>query len=118
MQNRKPSLWALGGLSLPELLRRTVFESWHDEVFGQAGRMAFYQFLAVFPSLLIAHALVTHIPHLTHHLGKSLADLATQVFPDQVTQLFQQMFSNFSQRPRVGVRLLAVFAAAVWAAHN
>ena len=118
MQNRMPNLWTLGGLSLPELIHRTIFESWHDDVFGQGGRMAFYQFLAVFPSLLIAFTLVTHIPHLTPHLRKSLSDLAAQLFPNRVTELFQGIFTDFRQRPRFGLRLLSVFAAAVWAAHN
>ena len=43
------NLWTLGGLSLFDLLRRTVRECWQDEVFGQGGRMAFYHFLAIFP---------------------------------------------------------------------
>ncbi len=118
MQNRIANLWTLGGLSIPELLRRTIFQSWHDDVFGQGGRMAFYQFLAIFPSLLIAFTLVTHIPHLTHHLRQSLGDLSGQLFPDQVTQLFEGIFTDFKQRPRFGLRLLSVFAASVWAAHN
>lgn len=118
MQNRMPNLWTLGGLTLPELIRRTVFESWHDDVFGQAGRMAFYQFLALFPALLIAVTIITHIPHLTHHLHKSLGDLSTQLFPNQVTQLFQQTLTDFRDRPRFGLRLLSVCAAAIWAAHN
>jgi len=37
-------LWSLGGLSLWQLLRRTARETWQDSVFGQGGRMAFYQF--------------------------------------------------------------------------
>jgi membrane protein len=118
MQNRMPNLWTLGGLSLPELLRRTILESWHDDVFGQGGRMAFYQFLAIFPALLIAFTLVTHIPHLTGHLRNSLHDVSGQLFPSHVSQLFQGMFTDFKQRPRFGLRLLSVCAAAVWAAHN
>ncbi len=118
MRNRLPNLWTLGGLSLPELLRRTILESWRDDVFGQGGRMAFYQFLAIFPSLLIAFTLVTHIPHLAHHLRRSLGDLSTQLFPNQVSQLFQGIVTDFKQRPRFGLRLLSVCAAAVWAAHN
>lgn len=46
-------LGTLGGLSLREVLRRTIRESWEDAVFGQGGRMAFYHFLALFPSLLV-----------------------------------------------------------------
>lgn len=118
MQNRMPNLWTLGGLSIPDLLRRTILESWRDDVFGQGGRMAFYQFLAIFPTLLIAFTLVTHVPHLSQHLRNSLRDLSTQLFPKQVSQLFQGMITDFKQRPRFGLRLLSVFAASVWAAHN
>ena len=118
MQNRMPNLWTLGGLSLPDLLRRTICEAWQDDVFGQGGRMAFYQFLAIFPSLLIAFTLITHIPHLSDNLRTSLNDTSTQLFPPQVKQLFLAIFADFKNRPRAGLRLLAVFAAAVWAAHN
>ncbi|HEX4154470.1 MAG TPA: YihY/virulence factor BrkB family protein [Acidobacteriaceae bacterium] len=113
-----PTLWTLAGLSLPELVRRTLLESWRDDVFGQGGRMAFYQFLAIFPSLLIAFTIVTHIPHLSGHLKDSLRDVSGQLFPARVSQLFQQMLTNFSTRPRFGLRLLSVCAAAIWAAHN
>jgi hypothetical protein len=42
------------GLSLSKLIRRTAWESWEDSVFGRGGRMAFYYFLAIFPSLIIS----------------------------------------------------------------
>jgi membrane protein len=118
MQKRIPTLWTLGGLSLFELFRRTALESWRDDVFGQGGRMAFYQFLAIFPALLIAFTVILHIPHLTQHLRTSLHDVSRQLFPNDVSQLFQRMVTNFKQRPRFGLRLLSVCAAAVWAAHN
>jgi hypothetical protein len=44
MRNRMVNLWTLGGLSLPDLLRRTARESWQDEVFGQGGRRYFRLF--------------------------------------------------------------------------
>ncbi len=55
----------LGGLSFPELVRRTSYQSWKDAVFGQGGRMAFYHFLAIFPALLIFHLVSRHVPGLT-----------------------------------------------------
>jgi membrane protein len=116
--NPVPNLWTLGGLSIPDLLRRTVRESWRDDVFGQGGRMAFYQFLAIFPALLIGFTVATHILHLGHHLGRSLSDVSAQLFPVRVSELFQTMLTNFSERPRFGLRLLSVCVAAVWAAHN
>ena len=80
--------------------------------------MAFYQFLAIFPSLLIGFTIAKHIPHLSHHLRGSFSDDSAQLYPVQVSQLFQTMLTNFSERPRFGLRLLSVCAAAVWAAHN
>jgi hypothetical protein len=32
MRNHMRNLWTLGGMSLPELLRRTARECWQDEV--------------------------------------------------------------------------------------
>jgi membrane protein len=118
MRNRRPNLWSLGGLSLPELLRRTVRAAWHDEVFGQGGRMAFYHFLAIFPALLIFFTLTAHIPHLGGYLKSALQDLGREVLPGQVSQLFQQMMIELSRPPRSTLRLLSVCIAALWAAHN
>jgi membrane protein len=118
VRNPLPNLWTLGGLAIPDLLRRTMRESWRDDVFGQGGRMAFYQFLAIFPSLVVGFSIVKHIPFLSHHLRGPLGDIAAQLFPVRVSQLFQEMLTNFSEHPRFGIRLLSVAAAAVWAAHN
>ena len=111
-------MWTLSGLSLAELVRRTIREAWRDEVFGQSGRMAFYQFLAIFPCLLIAFSVVTRLPHLSGHLKDPLRDLSNQLFPSRVSQLFQGMLRDFSARPRFGLRLFSVCAAGIWAAHN
>jgi membrane protein len=113
-----PNLCTFGGLSAAELLRRTVRASWNDDVFGQGGRMAFYQFLAIFPSFLIAFTVVKHVGPLSHHLRVPLSDVSTELFPARVSELFEKMVENFSGRPRVGLRLLSVGAGAVWAAHN
>jgi membrane protein len=118
VQNRITKLWSLGGLHIPELVRRTIRESWQDDVFGQGGRMAFYQFLALFPALLIGFTVVTRIPGLNGAVRHSLHDLSNQLFPSPVARLFEVMVVNFSTRPRLGLRLVSVCAAAVWAAHN
>ncbi len=112
------NLWTLGGLSLPELLRRTARESWQDAVFGQGGRMAFYQFLAIFPSLLVLLALSARVPHLGGHVNDALQDLSSQVLPDRVSQLFQRVMDELSGRALSGMQLIAVCAGALWAALN
>lgn len=118
MRNRRLNLWTLGGLSLPDLLRRTARASWRDEVFGQGGRMAFYHFLAIFPSLIVFFSITAHIPALSDTLKNALQDVVHQMLPDQVAQLFLRTMSGFSQHPSSGARFISVCLAALWAAHN
>src|ERR1700728_1257069 len=71
------NLWTLGGLSLWELIRRTPRESWEDSVFGQGGRMAFYHFLAIFPSFIIS----ARLPY----FRDALLDLSRRIMPEQAS---------------------------------
>lgn len=112
------NLWTLGGLSLSDLLRRTARESWQDAVFGQGGRMAFYHFLAIFPSLLIFLAVSTRVPYLGDHMKNALRDLSAEVLPGQASQLFQRMMDELDDRALSGLRLISVCAGASWAALN
>ena len=111
-------LWSLGGLSLWELVRRTARESWQDSVFGQGGRMAFYQFLAIFPSLLVLLAVATRVPHLGDFFKRSIQDLSQQVLPSQGAHLFATMIDELSGRAISGIHLFAVCSGALWAACN
>jgi membrane protein len=118
MPHRLRNLWTLGGLSLPELLRRAARESWQDAVFGQGGRMAFYQFLAIFPSLLVFLAISARVPHLGLHVKSTLQELSRQVLPDQASQLFDTMVDELYGRAFSWIQLLTVVAATLWAALN
>jgi len=118
MRNRMLNLWTLGGLSLPDLLRRTARESWHDEVFGQGGRMAFYHFLAIFPSLLVFFLVSGRVPHLGDHMRNALQELSSRVLPEQVSQLLQNVMDEVNQRARSGAELISVCAGGLWAALN
>lgn len=118
MQKRILNLWTLGGLSVPDLIRRTARASWHDDVFGQGGRMAFYHFLAIFPSLLVFFSIASRIPHLGPHLKSALQEMSRQLLPDQVSQLFLRVTGGAGEPTFSGIQLLSVSAGAVWAAHN
>jgi membrane protein len=118
MRNRMVNLWTLGGLSIPDLLRRTARESWQDEVFGQGGRMAFYHFLAIFPSLLIFFLVSGRVPHLGDHMRNALQELSSRVLPEQVSQLLQNVMDEVNQRARSGAELVSVCAGGLWAALN
>jgi membrane protein len=118
MPSRVRNLWTLGGLSLPELLRRTARESWDDDVFGQGGRMAFYHFLAIFPLLLLFVAVSTRVPQIGQHMQHALGELSGQVLPGQISQLLGEMTSELNQRSRFGLGLISLAAGAIWAALN
>jgi membrane protein len=118
MQKSIRNLWTLGGLSLSDLLLRTVRESWQDEVFGQGGRMAFYHFLAIFPSLLVLFTISARVPHLGDHMLTAFQDLTNQVLPNQASQLFQTITFELSERTHSGLPLISVCAGALWAALN
>ncbi len=118
MRNRMVNLWTFGGLSLPDLLRRTARESWQDEVFGQGGRMAFYHFLAIFPSLLVFFLVSARVPHLGDHVNNALQELSSRVLPEQVSQLLQGVMEELNQRARSGVQVISVCAGGLWAALN
>jgi membrane protein len=109
------NFWRLGGLSLADLARRTVRESWEDSVFGQGGRMAFYHFLAIFPSLIVFLAICARVPNLGDHMKTALQDLSSQVLPEQVWQLIQKAIEDPALS---GARLVSACAAALWAAMN
>lgn len=111
------NLWTLGGLTLRDLLHRTARESWRDAVFGQAGRMAFYHFLAIFPSLLVFLAFSAHA-HLSDAMRESLRDLSNQVLPAEASHLFQNVAIELKERAPSGIQLISVLGGALWAASN
>lgn len=115
---RMARLGTLGGLSLPDLLHRTVRESWEDSVFGQCGRMAFYHFLAIFPALLLFLNITAHIPDFERQIAPPLSDLTSQVLPGQMSQLLGEMIHELSTRTLSGMQLVFISAGAAWAAFN
>ena len=118
MRSGERSMWRFSGLSMWEVVRRTAKAAWRDDVFGQGGRMAFYQFLAIFPSLLVVFAVSERVPHLGGPMKASLREMSGQVLPAQVAGLIQTMMGQLTGGTQFGLQLVSVGAAAVWAAHN
>jgi membrane protein len=111
-------LWNLGGLSLWDLIRRTARETWEDSVFGQGGRMAFYQFLAIFPSLLVLLALTARVFHDDEFLRRLVQDISAQVLPSQGALLFATTTDELSRRAASGIHFWETCAGALWATCN
>ena len=111
-------LWSLGGLSLWQLLRQTAYESWEDSVFGQGGRMAFYQFLAIFPALMVLLAFAARVPHAGGSLKRLLQDLSTQVLPSEGAHLIGNTLDELTGHAISGFHFLVLCAGATWAGCN
>lgn len=113
------SMWDLGGLSFRELLRRTIKESWEDEVFGQAGRLAFYHFIALFPLLLL---LLMPLARLSR-TGAAMRDLLSGAFqhllPQNAALLVTGAIHDLNTNARAsGVVLIVAACSAIWAGVN
>lgn len=113
-----PNLWTLGGLSTRELIRRTWSESWRDAVFGQAGRMAFYHFLAIFPSLLVLLGVLSKFPSIAPDAKNAFIGLQKEFLPQQASLLLQQMLGELDRHMPAGLRFVSACAGALWAALN
>ena len=80
--------------------------------------MAFYHFLAIFPSLLLFFAISSLIPHLAEHIKYVLQTLSSQVLPGRVSQLLKEMMNELNGRTASGARLIPACAGALWASLN
>jgi membrane protein len=110
-------LWTLGGLSVRQLIAQTWTESWRDSVFGQAGRMAFYHFLAIFPALLMLLEFSRKVPF-GPGMVHATARLVQDFLPGQSAALIQQMMNEFNSQVPIGLHWISAFAGALWAAMN
>lgn len=99
-------------------VRLEARESWQDSVFGQGGRMAFYQFLALIPSLVVFLFITSRVPHVGNHVNDTVRDLTGQFLPDRVSELLQTITDELSRRRLSGIHLIAVCAGALWSALN
>ncbi len=110
-------MWSLGGLSWLELIRRTWRESWEDEVFGQAARLAFYHFIALFPCLLLAAALLARMSHTGSDLLATLRSSLQAILPARASGMVVGVMDEIR---RGAARRTVWFSAlgSLWAAFN
>src|SRR5690349_8064231 len=107
------------GISVFELLKRTARESWEDEVFGQAARLAFYHFMAVFPALLIVLIPLTRFAAHGSAMERMLTASFGQILPDESAALVVNAIGDLDRNAHVGGLVLTLGAlGALWAAMN
>ena len=112
------NLWSLSGLSWRELLKRTWHETWEDELFGQAARLAFYHFLAIFPCLLLLFFVLSNFPTAEARLHDTLLESLRSLLPQSSSELMESMVPQLTEVAHTGVAAWSAGVSAVWAAVN
>ena len=111
-------MWSLGGLSWRELVKRTWHEVWEDEVFGQAARLAFYHFLAIFPCLLLLLFLLANFAAAEVRLRDTLVACLASLLPQQSSDLMQSMIAQLRDTAHSGTGAWSAGLGGAWAAFN
>lgn len=111
-------LWSLRGLSWWELAKRTCRKSWEDEIFGQAARLSFYYFLAMFPALLLLLILLEKFAGTGSALRSTLLDSFHQILSYKASALMATTMSELNAKPVVGAGAISAGLSATWAALN
>ena len=111
-------LWSLRGLTWRELAKRTCRSSWDDEVFGQAARLAFYNFLGIFPALLLLLLLLDTFASTGSELRNTLLDSFQQIVPREASALITKTIGELNAIAVSGSGALWAALGAAWATLN
>jgi membrane protein len=112
------NLWSLGGLSWRELILRTWHETWEDEIFGQAARLAFYHFLAIFPCLLLLFFVLSKFSAAEAQLRDTLLESLRTLLPRQSSELMESIIPQLQATGHTSRAVWAAAGSGVWAAVN
>ncbi len=118
LESNVNNLWSLGGLSWRQLVWRTWHETWEDAVFGQAARLAFYHFLAIFPCLLLLFFALAHAPAAEAQLRDTLTQALQLLLPQQSFTLLTSLIDQLDQTAHMGTAIGSAGLGAAWAAIN
>jgi membrane protein len=111
----RPSPWALGGLTLGELARRTWRKMWTDNVFDRAASLSFYCLLTIFPMLLFLTSLLGLLPG--PRLMDYLMGYAAQVLPQDAASVIDKTLAEVIRGAGGGI-LSAGALGALWSASS
>lgn len=115
---RMNGFWSRGGLSWRELITRTARESWEDNVFGQAARLAFYHLLALFPSLLLLFFAARPGSASESSLRDALLDAVRHLLPARAALLISDAVADLHASALQPGGIWIAVASAFWAAVN
>jgi membrane protein len=115
MPRSETSPWKLGGLTWPQLGKRTWAEINKDDVFGRAAQLAFYLMLAIFPALFFLISVFGIVAHGNSELRDSLMRYISTVMPGDAAGLVQRTLQEIIQSSS-GTKLWLGLLGALWTA--
>ena len=98
-------------ISWAELVRRTAKETSADDAFGLAAQLAYYFFLALFPTVLCLLAIASFFP--VHNLTDEVTRALGPVAPPEILALIQEQLVRLSNGDHGGIFTVG-FVGAIW----
>jgi membrane protein len=98
-------------LSYGELIKRTVKEAQDDDALGLAAQLAYYFFLALFPTLLFLIALASFLP--ADDLVGRVVAMLQGVAPPEVIRIIRDQLTKIAEGDQTGLLSFGVIAA-IW----
>src|SRR5438105_3853376 len=109
------TLWRLGGLTWPQLLRRTLTEMQNDDILGRASELAFNFVMAVFPALIFLLSLLGIFASHAAGVRDQLFHTLPYVLPIQAADLVIKTINEVTQASG-SAKLTFGAVLALWAA--
>jgi membrane protein len=96
-------------LSYGELIKRTAKEAQDDDALGLAAQLAYYFFLALFPTLLFMIALASFLP--AEDLVGRVVSMLQGVAPPEVVRIIRDQLTKIAEGDQAGLLSFGVVAA-------
>ena len=110
-RERKPSLWALGGLTAVKLGTRVWKQLDEDEVFVRAASLAYYFVLAVFPAMLFVLSIIGFISSGSAELQGTLFSALARIVPGSASELIQKTLDEIAHSSGAGKAFIGILGA-------
>src|SRR5512146_1952790 len=115
MPRPETSPWKLGGLTWPQLGKRTWTEINKDDVIGRAAELAYYFMLAIFPALFFVVSIFGIIAQGNSQLRDSLMGYIATVMPGAASGVVQHTLEQIIQSSS-GTKIWLGLLGALWTA--
>ena len=112
---RRPSLWALGGLGPLGLAKRVGKEIGEDEIPLRSTSLAYYFILAVFPAMLFVLSILGFFATAGSHLQQSLFTNLARMMPGSASEQIQKTLQEVTSASGAGKAIFGILGA-LWAA--